>query len=556
MPLLRRLSTQVSYRELTLPSDIMIFGHTLNDLEGTYPDSIRHPEAIRPTNDTVSYSDIHPLIYSPYLDRTSASWRSKEEGSFVQCKNPWNNTNASELKVFTGHLKGFPEPSFGSYDVLDIDSRLCFERETRLGQYGYGNSVAIDWDSVDWGLLQQKCTAKNANRYNATADGEQSKTTDTLTPHQPVTRTAVVLRAHVKKAYTENEIINMRSLINELALGSGGEYQVFLLIEVKDDADIPTDEQLNRQTIKTLVPKEFGGITEFWSERVVQNFYPDIPKNLTNVRQSHWLAIQRFSILHPEFEHYWSWEMDSRYTGHYYDLFEKLAHFARAQPRKGLWERNERYYIPRLHGAYNVSFRETAGYMIWQAPEVDGIRPVGPKPPEIQDDDYSWGVGEEADYISLGPIFNPNGTLWADREEVWGYSDIPRRATVLTQSRCSKRLLDAMHAENLKGNHVSSEMAPQTVALLHGLKAVYAPHPVFLDRVWRPESLGKWFNPGPHGESGSHIESPFGHGREARFKGSTWYHMSVAATKLYYNWMGMGDGVGDGDGVGGPEVSS
>lgn len=48
-----------------------------------------------------------------------------------------------------------------------------------------------------------------------------------------------------------------------------------------------------------------------------------------------------------------------------------------------------------------------------------------------------------------------------------------------------------------QGNHVSSEMTPQTVALLHGLKAVFAPIPMFFDRDWQGESLQKFFNPGP-----------------------------------------------------------
>lgn len=40
-------------------------------------------------------------------------------------------------------------------------------------------------------------------------------------------------------------------------------------------------------------------------------------------------------------------------------------------------------------------------------------------------------------------------------------------------------------------------MTPQTVALLHGFKAVFAPIPMFLDRDWSGESLEKFFNPGP-----------------------------------------------------------
>ncbi|CRK23082.1 hypothetical protein BN1723_012892 [Verticillium longisporum] len=46
-----------------------------------------------------------------------------------------------------------------------------------------------------------------------------------------------------------------------------------------------------------------------------------------------------------------------------------------------------------------------------------------------------------------------------------------------------------MHVENLRGNHIASEMTPQTVALLHGLKTVFAPHPVWFDRPWNGHTL-------------------------------------------------------------------
>lgn len=531
-----------------MPSEGTIYGHTLNDLEKVQPYNIRHPETLKPSNDTVSYSNLHPNVYNPYVDRTSTSSRSRGEGSFAPCDNPWNNSNPGEVKVFPGHLKGFPEPSVGSYELLDIDNHIFFEKETRLGPYGYGDSVTIDWDTVNWGFVQRQCAAKNAGRYAPKDDDYQLEFTDTPSQREFLNRTAIVIRARAGTNFTENDKINIRSLINELSLGSGGEYQVFLLIEVTNSTNIMKDEKLYRQAVQSLVPKEFWDMTDLWSEKIIQNFYPKIPKNLTSARQSHWLALQRFSQIHSGFEYFWNWEIDSRYTGHHYDLLEKLSHFARVQPRKGLWERNERYYIPRIHGDYDTTFREAVGSFIWQPPKVEGVTPLGPEPPATKDVNYVWGVGEEADYISLSPIFNPNGTLWPDRDQIWGYGNIPRRATVLKQSRISRRLLDAMHWENLQGNQISSEMAPQTVALIHGLKAVYAPHPVFLDRGWQSESLEKWFNPGPNGESGSHIESPFGRGKDGWLKESTWYRESELAMKLYNNWIGMGK-------VGGPEVS-
>jgi len=161
-------------------------------------------------------------------------------------------------------------------------------------------------------------------------------------------------------------------------------------------------------------------------------------------------------------------------------------------------------------------------------------------------------VDEEADYITLAPIFNPVGSGWIIRDDVWGYggpSNTPRRATIGTQSRCSRKLLDQMHKENVKGNHVSSEMTPQTVALLHGFKAVYAPLPIYFDRKWDGKSLEKWFNPGPKGESGSCKESPYGWGLETRFAGSTWYFRAITPMRLYNNWLGWED-----SGIGGAEV--
>ncbi|EEY14327.1 conserved hypothetical protein [Verticillium alfalfae VaMs.102] len=97
-----------------------------------------------------------------------------------------------------------------------------------------------------------------------------------------------------------------------------------------------------------------------------------------------------------------------------------------------------------------------------------------------------------------------------------------------------------MHVENLRGNHIASEMTPQTVALLHGLKTVFAPHPVWFDRPWNGTFLAKWFNPGPRGATGGE-GSPMGWGRERRYQGSTWYYRADPPARMYNNWMGYED---------------
>lgn len=193
---------------------------------------------------------------------------------------------------------------------------------------------------------------------------------------------------------------------------------------------------------------------------------------------------------------------------------------------------------------------------IWGAPNLPVVNPIGPKPPVSTPelDRYEWGVGEEADLITLSPMFNPIDSNWVLRDQVWGYQsdafsgkDLPRRATIITQTRLSRKLVDIMHAENLKGNHVGSEMVAPTTALIHGLKAVYAPMPVFFDRPWNGTQLARWFNGGPRGQSGG-LGSAMGWGREGRFQSATWYFRAVPPPRLYNNWMGYED-----TGVGGVE---
>lgn len=615
----------------------------------------------------------------------------------------------ADLKVYSGHPKIFGEPLMGSYIPLDIDSNLCFEREARLGPYGFGEGSSADSassvddledpdveersdvDAIDWGLLQRQCFKKNANRFksvfqhqqiidhvsgtktssrhkNSTSKAERLETrqgeefeeveveveaeaeaeaeaeveveaeveeeeeeplselleevdgfdaqdndsnhpkykpvvvtpeeqeTEALKYAMPVvqngdeedadpdssstslsiedeellaqkqidemieekSRTAVLIRSFIGQKYSDNDKQNIRAMISELCLRSGGEYQIFLLAQVKDDTIPISDPTTYEKVLQESIPKEFWNLTVLWNDSEMKQLYPAIPAEVNNVHQSQWLSVQKFAQDHPEFAFFWNWEFDVRYTGQYYNLLEKLDSFAKAQPRKYLWERNERYYIPSFHGRYSKFFNaveKISGYdTIWGPPAHPNISPAGPPKTsaEAQDDKYTWGKGEAADYISLAPIFNPVNTSWVGRDDVWGYDGAatPRRATIGTTSRCSRKLLDTMHNENLKGNHVSSEMTPQTVSLLHGLKAVFAPIPMFFDKPWSGKSLEKYFNPGPKGVSGSTPESAFGWGKESRFAGSTWYFRADPPMRLYNNWLGWPD-----HDIGGPEVT-
>ncbi|KAL7623086.1 hypothetical protein AAE478_006765 [Parahypoxylon ruwenzoriense] len=593
------------------PGADAIFGQTLNTLEPSRKRDLTIEAHLTPSKDNIYYTDHQSYIYNPYPKYNGKAWLA-ERAQYMPCGGP-GGTSPADILVFKGLPKEFPEPGFGSYRVLGMDGNLCYERETRLGIYGYQSDndtskPSVDWDSIRWGQLQEQCAQKNKARFSmqgrpnpylttiysrqnssdsvvSNVDGkngaksseshlrdeslkregpllrrkrdlvEQPKSSKSKHIAGSEARTAVLLRTYTGKEYSENDRQVIRSLITELSLHTGGLYQVFLFVHVKDTAyAIWDDEGTYQYVLERNVPPEFRDIAILWNDEATQSMYPKIDPKKATVHVSQWLSVQKFAQEFPEFEYIWNWEIDARITSHNYDFVEKLAAFAKRQPRRGLWERNERYYIPSIHGDYDTHFRNEVERIsgkstVWGPPKLPFVNPVGPKPPvaKPEDDNYRWGVGEEADLITVAPIFNPINSSWISGNELWGFNDsthatldLPRRATIVTHSRVSKRLLDIMHVENIRGNHISSEMVTQTTALLHGLKAVYVPIPVFFDRPWKGQDLARWFNGGPKGESGN-IGSAMGWGREARYRGSTWYYRANPPQRLYLNFMGWED---------------
>ncbi|KAI1336713.1 hypothetical protein F5Y15DRAFT_392850 [Xylariaceae sp. FL0016] len=595
------------------PGADAIYGQTMDTLNMTRKRKPEFEAHLTPAENLTYFSPHTPYVYHPYPEYNGQHWLSNH-AKYYPCSGP-DGEDVSDIMVFKGLPEEFPDPGIGSYSTLNMDGDLCFERETRLGMYGFQNAndtrePTIEWDKVRWGKLQEECVQKNKGRFdlkgqtnpyvtsvysrqNGSAwDGAESdfglddvpkpdhdddlrhdnlfnlrrSQIDSLTSVSKTgasagaePRTALLLRTYTGKEYNENDKQVIRALITELSLRTGGLYQVFLFVHVKDTAyAIWDDEGTYQYVLEKNVPSEFRDIAILWNDEAVQAMYPKLDPERATVHYSQWLSVQKFAQEFPEFEYIWNWEMDARITGHHYEFLEKLALFAKQQPRRGLWERNERYYIPDLHGDYDTEFRKeverrSGDETIWGPPDLPFITPVGPKPPVAnpENDDYKWGVGEEADLITVAPIFNVNNSGWVGANDVWGFNDsthatqqLPRRATIVTHSRISKKLLDIMHVENLRGNHIASEMTCQTIALLHGLKTVYTPMPMFFDRPWRGKDLGRWFNSGERGDSGGD-NSAMGWGREARYGGSTWYYRATPPQRMYNNLMGYEDnGIG------------
>lgn len=487
------------------------------------------------------------------------------------------------------------------------------------------NITEVDYSKVNWAVAQSACALKNRNRFKIEKQPRKNLFQDMHTPQEEVLppaeqsakvrretadglgstesnntksghgktvtkailpRTAVIIRAWWDMKYTQEIIIYLRTLITELSLLSGGEYTVHFLIHVRDD-NIPiwADEHIYDRILENSLPKEFRGMGTLWSERQMsliysglqESFFRNLPVH--GVYRGTYLPLQYFSHQHPEYEHIWNWEMDVRYIGQWYHLLDRVREWTKAQPRKGLWERNGRFYIPSVHGSWE-DFRQMVRVQtemgidhpenMWTAgkPSSESLGgasatqgkgdipiwgPLSPSdmlkgqedllpPTSFEKDKYEWGVGEEADLITFNPIFDPDGTTWFFTEDVTGYNTTeglpPRRAAITTTSRLSRRLLQTMHRETiLERHHMFSEMWPASCALHHGFKAVYAPHPVYVDRNWPTSYLASVMNGGKNGASGGARTSVFG-SREHNFKGTTWYYDAAFSSNLWRRWLG------------------
>lgn len=215
--------------------------------------------------------------------------------------------------------------------------------------------------------------------------------------------------------------------------------------------------------------------------------------------------LQLLSLLRPDIDHFWQVELDVRYTGHHYHHLETISTWAKTQPRKLQWERASQYYIPAIHGSWS-NFTEaianrTKDGGIWGAVRTQGVEPVGPQPPteSPNDDSSKWGVGEEADFINLAPVFDVAGSGYIFKDAKDHYPEgkkTPAQATATSAlTRVSKRLLRAMHHGQINlGLHMFPEMYPESTALHHGLKIVVFPLPMYLDYAKLPELIERHFN--------------------------------------------------------------
>ena len=561
-----------------------------------------------------------PTPYVPHPDYHSKAYEKTHYKVQTCFLDPEEKIPVPDLYAYNGLVQGQPEAAIGSHKLLGIRDDVCFDRFGRYGPYGLGYSLEeggvqqgmdtenagneaiwaktgkIDYSKVDWGDAQERCFEANRERFSEPADDQslstvaalqnagssQKKaraTTATEVQKQKKDRIAVVIRSYVGFKWTGHAILNFRAMISELALRSGGEYTVHFLLHVRDNKiPIWADAATAQRVLDDNVPAEFHNLCTLWSETQMQLLYPGefgptvhnpSRAGIHGVYRSAHMPLQHFALTHPEYQHFWNWEMDMRWLGNYYELFDRLASWAKNQSRVEIWNRNAKYYIPHYHGSW-----ENFTNLVHEEAEASGQRPfLGPAdfpgrlPTRHEELGYSYlpeecgqdstsvsgscGVGEEADLITLNPLFDTQESGWVFSRDVTGYDkDLPippRRSAIITASRLSRRLLAVMHEETWRRHHgMFSEMFPPSMALHHGLKATFAPHPIFLDREWELEAIEKNYNGGQFGSTNGR-GSPFDLGNEHNHKGASWYYNAEFAGLLWRRWLGYAQKDGRGN---------
>lgn len=502
---------------------------------------------------------------------------------------------APDLYAYDGIPQFQPLPVLGSHDAMELRDDVCFDRYTRYGPYGLGYGAEdggtdkgilkksdkgydhlwkeigyIDYRNMDWGNAQKLCYRANKHRfYTSTAKARTSWGNSVSGKYQ---RQAVIIRTYTGYKWTQYAILNIRAMINEVSLKSGGQFDVHLLLHVRDSSTVIWNDAKERQSIlDSNIPKEFHSLCTLWSEAQMKQYYPggfgDNVENIAGsdiytVYRSGHMPLQHFAIHHPEYAHFWNWEMDIRYIGSYYELLSKIGNWAAKEPRRMMWERSSTYYIPAVHGSWEdfskyveTSMRNSESQPISGPVEFNKNETVDcvieDYLPESckgdNEDTWQCGVGEPADLITLNPIFDVQDSGWVFSKDITGYNITegsefpPRRSTIVTASRLSRRLLDIMHQETMEHRSMFTEMFPPSIALHYGLKAVYAPHPIYFDRAWTLDKVDRIFNGGKDNTT-SGPGSPFNPGNEHNHKGTSYYYHAEFAGLLWRRWLGLSKG--------------
>lgn len=307
-------------------------------------------------------------------------------------------------------------------------------------------------------------------------------------------RTALVIRTWDTFNYTDNDRLYLRSLISETSLAYGGEYSVFLLVDVKrDDEDIWGSDADYQNALRDTVPEEFREMAILFNEELMKAWYPYV-KEYRPVLQIY-QPLQIFAHFFPEYEHFWQLEMDLRFSGHAGHLLKAAGSFSRNEPRKQAFQRTSFFCTPSSYPKYGDLIHNMDAalngdddmFTGMRVPEIE--KPIGLQiapPPTLnpREDNFTWGVGEDADVILLDVSLNVTlGLGFIFKPFVFNFSmglDTPRLHSPPAMGRQSWHLLNAVHdAQRLKGLALPGESTMPSFAMYHALKVSFPPMPLY-----------------------------------------------------------------------------
>lgn len=392
-------------------------------------------------------------------------------------------------------------------------------------------------------------------------------------------RDAIVLRSYQGFAWREDDILNLRALIVEAGLNCGKPIasspywrphptsdvcvrkDVRILLEAKNaTAAVFTSEAQRLDMLRREVPIEFWPLVEFWSEIEMKAIYPGLSGaflDKLDAQSSYrgcFMPLQKLHLGHPEYDYIWNWELDVRSLDNYHNFFRGVEEFARHEPLEAGMEKYKTWYVRDAAESIKKWDPKVRSPHEQQAPKPDHL-PDGGGEWAAEDKHPQWvpGVGQEADLITLSPMFDPHGSGWFWEYDVANYplgERTPRRASIGTNVRLSRELLKAMNVVNAEAKKsLHCEAYPPTLVLhsqlpmskhtsfypeagfTHSLalpfKGVATPHPIYFRYLWSPATLDATINV-------KRFYSRVG-GEKVQFQSSHYYN-AMHAKEIYRAW--------------------
>lgn len=250
------------------------------------------------------------------------------------------------------------------------------------------------------------------------------------------------------------------------------------------------------------------------------------------------MPLQKFSLDHIQYDYIWNWEMETRSTGDYLDILKKLE----SKLLIAILVESLKIKSPSEYARHEPS-TDMSSYQNWTI--RNGKEEIYSTSGHMED--------QEADLITLNPIFNPHDSGW-----YWTYdvqsklssslkilydvsdhildfpTDTPVRASIGRNVRLSRRLLQAMNEANAEYKRSMHCESWPTSLVFHSnlrngtfpLKGVYVPHPVYTTHVWPSQDLATRIN----------RQDLYNKKNEKVLRDVSYYYDGGHAKKIYEGW--------------------